>query len=52
MTEKPNWQRGDTLKSLHATLNLGSQAVKTVIGSLAERIDTKYSDQLNGDSDE
>lgn len=46
--ELPDWNKGDTLKSIKGVLLLGRQAV----AELLERIDTKLANALNGEDDE
>lgn len=53
--ENPDWNKGDTLKSLHGVLNLGRVAaarVITYISELPSRVDTREANILNGVEDE
>jgi hypothetical protein len=53
--ERPNWNTGDTIKSIGGVIELGRQAVARAIeyiGELPERIDTHFANGINRGEDE
>ncbi len=50
--DKPTWERGDTLKSIHAVALLARNTLARLIGNAAEYIDTREAGRINRPEDE
>lgn len=53
--DKPNWERGDTIKSIYGVFATGRVALARFISNIAEypsKLDTKYANAPNTPEDE
>jgi hypothetical protein len=50
--EKPDWNRGDTVKSIVEVASIGRAALVECIKDAADWVDTKLADRINGPQDE
>lgn len=50
--EKPDWARGDTLRSIRDVVAIGAAALKEVCLDAAAWADTKLANAINSDEDE
>lgn len=49
MVERPDWHRGDTLRSIKDFAIIGALALKECVIDAADWLDTKLADRINGD---
>jgi hypothetical protein len=52
MFEKPDWNRGDTVKSIIEVAAIGRAALAECINDAADWLDTKLADRINTKEDE
>lgn len=51
MNRPPEWNRGDTLRSVRDVAVIGFGALKECIIDAADWLDTKFADRINGADD-
>lgn len=50
--ERPEWERGDTLRSVKDIVVIGALAIKECITDAAAWVDTKLANAVNNENDE
>ena len=49
--ERPDWQRGDTIRNVKDLVVIGALALKECVVDAADWLDTKFADRINGADD-